>query len=391
MLEYFIYYTESNLFCFIIFAIMLTHDLLRVDRQEKQVKYDRALIAFMLYFVSDIVWAAIISGVLPRVRSSVLLINFSNYILMAAMTYMWLEYVRAAENVPHRNQRRSQFIMALPFLAATVALIVTYLIAPQSLLDDQIQLMPLYDVFQITVPIIYIIVVLFFTLRRAFHEENLLEKRRHLYLGLFPMMVVLGGLTQAILLPDTPIFCFACAVLMLIFYIQAMETQISIDPLTRLNNRGQLLRYTSLQSNLLRDNLRTFVVMIDVNDFKGINDTYGHAEGDSALVLVADALRQSIRTHSMPTFLGRYGGDEFILIVHTAAEDELDRLTDEIRDRVRAECRAQEKPYELSVGIGRDELSGDEDTFHRCLQRADHKLYLDKEYGKLHGRGTFLH
>lgn len=56
MSQYFIYYVESSIICLIIFGIMLGHNRSTVDRSEKVAKYDGALIAFMLYFVSDAIW-----------------------------------------------------------------------------------------------------------------------------------------------------------------------------------------------------------------------------------------------------------------------------------------------------------------------------------------------
>ena len=97
MSSYFIYYTEASIVCVIIFGIMLVWDLFSIDKQEKQIKYDHALIAFMLYFVSDALWAAVIAGMLPRNRFIVVTTNFLNCILMAAITYRWLIYVMAVE------------------------------------------------------------------------------------------------------------------------------------------------------------------------------------------------------------------------------------------------------------------------------------------------------
>ena len=76
MNQYFIFYAEATVVCLIFFGIILIHDLSRIDRQEKQVKFDYALISFMLYFIDDGFWAAIISGVLPKTLLSVQIINF---------------------------------------------------------------------------------------------------------------------------------------------------------------------------------------------------------------------------------------------------------------------------------------------------------------------------
>ena len=384
MSNYFIYYAEANIVCFIIFAIMLLRDVFGVDRQEKQIKYDRALIAFMLYFVCDIFWAAVIAGVLPTNRFTVLSANFGNYVLLAAITYAWLRYVMAVEQVPNRDSGRTLFVMQFPFYISTLVLIAVYLCKPALLLDEAFRLQPAYSAFQIAVPCVYIAAILVYAMRRAVVEENPLERRRHLFIGFFPLMVVAGGLLQILVLPDTPVFCFSSAILMLVFYINAMDMRISTDPLTGLNNRGQLLRYTLQGSNMHREGRQTFVVMFDINDFKAINDTYGHAEGDRALLIVADALRNVLKKHSTPMFLARYGGDDFILIVHPVDEGEIAPLIREIREQIQTACRSCGAPYVLSIGAGYSALSSGEDSFQLCQQRADQNLYLDKARHKAH-------
>ena len=388
MSGYFIYYTEANLVCVIIFGIMLLRDLFSVDRQEKQIKFDHALIAFMLYFISDALWAAIIAGMLPRNRFTVVATNFSNCIIMAAITYLWLQYVMVVEQVPHRERTINQFSVAFPFIVSTVAMIALFLINPRLLLSDALELQPAYNIFLVIVPSIYITAVIVYTSRRAFAERNPFERRKHLFVGLFPLLVIVGGVIQLLALPETPIFCFCCTILMLIFYIQSMEGQISIDPLTRLNNRGQLLHYLTQESGGHRDGRLSYVIMLDINDFKKINDTYGHAEGDRALVLVAEALRKTVNSQSAPAFLGRYGGDEFILILHPNSSDEVEPLVNAIRARIEEACRAQGTPYIVSIGIGFDALKDGEDNLQSCMQRADEKLYLDKARGKRQGYTT---
>ncbi len=125
MSQYFVYYTESNLVCFVIFVIMLVHDLVSVDRQEKQIKFDRALGAFMGYFITDSVWASIISGVIPGWLPLVLLVNFLNFILMAYLTYSWLNYVLAFEQYPKRNRPFNRFGVLFPFIVSLLALVIT--------------------------------------------------------------------------------------------------------------------------------------------------------------------------------------------------------------------------------------------------------------------------
>ena len=388
MPAYFIYYASSNVVGIIIFGIMLAHDRLSLDRQEKQLKYDRALIAFMLYFLSDAIWSGVDSGVLPVNEFTVLLTDFANFVIMTDIVYSWLRYVMAVEQVENRNNKLTRFTMSFPFAISVITLIVTYLIAPRLLIDENLKTTRMFDVFLVCVPYIYLIAIIIYVMKRALHEENPMRKRKHLYIGFFPIMVVAGGLLQMLLMPALPIFCFSGTILMLIFYIQSMDAQISTDPLTKLNNRGQLTRYVSQPSNLRMEGRATYVMMIDVNDFKMVNDTYGHAEGDGALVIISKSLVKVAQGTSMPLFLGRYGGDEFVMIVHPTSEDEIIKMADDIRNSVRERCKLEKKPYELSVGIGYDELLSEPDTIQKCTQRADSKLYLDKEYCKINGKST---
>ena len=390
MSDYFIYYTSINLVCFMIFGIMLAHDRIGIDRQEKQLKYDHALIAFMAYFLSDSVWCAVDAGLLPNNVTTVLLTSLANYIVMTAITYTWLQYVMAVEQLPNRNKAMTQFAIITPFIISLIVLTITYLISPQALIGENLKTTAAFDVFLVCVPYIYIAAVIIYTVKIAVKEENVKEKKKHLYVGLFPVMTVIGGLMQMILMPELPIFCFSATILMLIFYIQSMDGQISTDPLTKLNNRGQLERYVSQSSNLRMEGRKTYVVMMDINDFKKINDTYGHAEGDAALVIVAQSLVNVVRKHNFPLFLGRYGGDEFVLIIHTMNNEELNSVVEEIRENVEKKCREADKPYIISIGIGFDELSGGQDTIQKCMQRADGKLYQDKEKCKLNGKSTIL-
>lgn len=370
---------EANIVCILVFGILLFHNHFNIDRRERQIKFDHVLISFMLYFLADCFWAAIVEGIIPKTRFNVVVNTFSIYILMGATVYYWLEYVMSYEQVPHRNRPINRFAVLFPFLVSTLALVIHYLVAPQTLINDAQDTLPGFSLYIIVVPVIYIAAVLFYTIRKAKAEENLTAKRKHLFIGFFPLMVTLGGLVETLFFPKIPIYCFTCLILMLVFYIQSIMGQVSLDPLTGLNNRGHLMRYCSQKSNLFQEGRRTFVVMMDVNDFKGINDNYGHAEGDKALVTISESLKKVVNSRNMPSFLARYGGDEFILIAYPEREEELKRLISDIHSEIEAKDRG---PYHVSISAGYDQLIDGRDTIQNCIQRADKKLYLDKRGGK---------
>ena len=378
-----VYYIEANLVCALIFVILLLQNYFSIDRQEKQIKFDHVLIAFILYFLVDCFWALIVDKIIPKNRITVVTNVFLIYIIMALITYTWLDYVQAFEQVPNRNRPLHRFAIVFPFLISTAALILNYIIAPQTLLDENLDTLPRYSIYLVTVPYIYMAAILFYTIRKARGENNPQERRKHLFIGLFPLMVIAGGIVQMMFFPYIPIFCFTCLILMLIFYIQSVTFRISLDPLTNLNNRGQLSRYVSQPSNLHQEGRLTIVIMIDIDNFKAINDTYGHAEGDKALVIVSDSLKKVVNTHNMPSFIARYGGDEFILIIHPTAVEEAEQMIDEIRDEINIRVSGMEFP--LAVSAGYDVVPPDQNSFQNSIVRADEMLYRDKETRKNRG------
>lgn len=379
MPDYFIYYASINLVGAVFFGIMLHHDHTSIDKQEKQIKYDYALLAFLLYFISDAIWSGVDSGVFPVSTVTVMITTFSNFVLMTVITYRWLFYVMAEEQIPGRNRLIIKLALIFPLFVSVVALIVVYIVSPELLISPEYKSTRVFDAFICIIPYIYIIAVLVYTIRKSVGEKNPLEKKKHLYIGVFPIMVTVGGFLQMAFMPELPIFCFSSTILMLIFYIKSMDSRISTDPLTNLNNRGQLLRYISQEGNLFTEGRSTYIVMIDINDFKKINDTYGHSEGDSALVLLSGVITSVIRNHNMPIFLARYGGDEFILIVRPADESEMDKLISDLREGIIKKCESENKPYRMSVGIGIDKLVRSEaEAFTKSLKRADEKMYENK-------------
>ena len=386
MSEFALYYIEANIICIIVFSILLIHNHFNLDRQEKQIKYDHVLNAFILYFLADCFWAAITADLIPKTRFTVAANIFLIYILMGATIYNWLNYVMAYVQAPHRNRSINRFAVIFPFLVSTAALIVHYLIAPQTLIDESHDSTLAFSVYMLVVPDIYMVATLIYTMRKAKNEENPLERRKHIFIGVFPLVVMTGGLIETLFFPHLPIYCFTCLIFMLVFYIQAIEVRVSLDPLTNLNNRGQLMRYVSQKSNLHQEGRKTYMVMMDIDDFKAINDNYGHAEGDRALVTVATSLKKAVSRFGIPSFLGRYGGDEFTLIAHPVSKDEIDRLIRVIREEVRRECVDGGIPYLLFVSAGYDELRNDRDSIQSCIQRADEKLYEDKKGRKLRAK-----
>ncbi len=381
---YFVFYSEANAFCILIFSILLINDFFHSSRQSKQLWFSRTILVHICYFLSDIGWAAASANLLqPRYTFS-MLFNFSNYVLLSLIAYEWFMFMASAENMNIPSSWRRRLICRVPIILSVLILIFVHLVSPGFWLNEEGAPRLSYYLMMVSVPIIYILSSFILSIHNAGKTENRQDRHLYLLIGIYPLGVVLFGMLQTFAF-QAPLFCCGCTLMMLFFYIQNMQTQVSLDSLTRLNNRGQIDRYLAQLRG--REQKKTYVMMIDVDHFKEINDTYGHTEGDRALILVADSLRQAAELLTDPVFLGRYGGDEFTVLVQTEEGPEyIDQLILRIRYALREKQVINKLPYRLNISIGYELLGSGSDSPAESLVRADQKLYEDKRASGIAGK-----
>lgn len=375
--DYFVFYTEASLVCVIILTMILITDRMFHTKQEKQIWFSRAISAFILYFISDACWAAMLSGMFPKIRFFAVLFNYTNYILISLMGYGLFAFIAVSGKMSFFNSIRNRRLCFIPVVVSVLFISIAYVTNPLFWINENNELNALYFPLMFAVPSLYLIVGFIFSVAYAFRSELREEKRRYLVIGSVPFGVMAFGMIQVVAL-NAPTFCFGCTIMWLWFYIQNTKALISVDDLTHLNNRGQINRY--LEQIRYSEDSRVIILMIDIDKFKGINDRYGHAEGDRALVIVSDALRQTCDQINASVFLGRYGGDEFTIIIQNPKdEDHTERLITLLRNNLAEKQQENSLPYELDVSIGYDEVTDGNDSVYACMTRADEKLYIDKQ------------
>ena len=379
--DYFVFYTEASLVCVTILAMILITDRMFHTKQEKQIWFSRAITAFMLYFISDACWAAMLSGMFPQIRFFAVLFNYTNYILISLMGYGLFMFIAVSGKMSFINNVRNRRICFIPVIVSVMFISIAYLIKPLFWINENNGLNALYFPLMFAAPSLYLIAAFVFSVVYALRSELVEEKRRYLIIGSVPFGVMAFGMLQVIAL-NAPTFCFGCTIMWLWFYIQNTKALISVDDLTQLNNRGQINRF--LEQIRYSADSRVVIMMLDINKFKGINDRYGHAEGDHALIIVSDALRQACDRINASVFLGRYGGDEFMIIIQCSKdEDHTEQMITLVRNTLAEKQKENGLAYDLDVSIGYDELTDGDDTVYACMNRADEKLYIDKKRSSL--------
>ena len=149
------------------------------------------------------------------------------------------------------------------------------------------------------------------------------------------------------------------------------------DALTGLSNREY---FQIMVTKRLYDNTPGAIFMMDMDNFKGVNDTYGHQMGDNVLISFAEVLRESLTREDL---LCRIGGDEFIVFIHGVTEVELlAEIATSIINGFQAKLAQKGYPVTTTVSIGIAVTEDYNNTFERMYRHADKVLYLSKNKGK---------
>jgi diguanylate cyclase (GGDEF)-like protein len=155
----------------------------------------------------------------------------------------------------------------------------------------------------------------------------------------------------------------------------------AVDPITGAFNRRHLrIRLDEELQRSRRHNIPVAVLVLDIDDFKSINDSYGHLVGDLVLKDVAEILRRSVRVFDI---CARFGGDEFVIVMPGSASAGASRIAERIRERIATYAPGDRRLARLrltaSIGLA---MSFAESSAADVLERADQALYTAKHQGK---------
>ena len=229
-------------------------------------------------------------------------------------------------------------------------------------------------------------VVLGFVLVFYGYTYYMIAKLRNPSLRYFPVMeflapVVVGNIVQMkiygiSLLPISFAVAFAAITI-------ALQNEcIYIDKLTGVYNRYELDKI--LKRRHYRHNEKLIAMMLDLNDFKSINDTYSHEEGDQALITFAKALVEAIGSEGLVI---RFAGDEFIILIPVFKPVTIDDYKDRIHRKLDEYNETSGKPYKLSAAIGGRIFDPHTESTSGIVNEIDSMMYKDKsDYYREHDR-----
>ena len=204
------------------------------------------------------------------------------------------------------------------------------------------------------------------------------SKKGGLHLRFFPVYYfvipcMLGTVIQGMVYGIT-IGWTSVAIAFIFVSIQTQSLNALVDPLSGLYNR----RYMDCIISQFKQNMKYCIygIMIDVNDFKRINDVYGHSKGDDAIRAIGMILTDSIPDNGLAI---RYAGDEFIVFIRTDREEFVQKIMGQVEENVEKFNSLEEEPFRISLAMGYSRYEPSSGNVEQFLSAMDEKMYEAKK------------
>lgn len=354
---------------------------LKVSRNMGTVRQVRlfktVLVFYMIYAGSNYVWAL---GENDSIKMSVMANEILNCLALSSlslMMYHWFKYCMVTINPDRSYSKKLVALLTIPLVFSVGITVASIWTDGVYKITEFNQYMPGKQmVMKFVLDYFYIIAATAYALICAFTTKSKNRRKLCMTIGAF-IFVPIGRFILRRLLPHEPTTMALAFFVILWIFLNMQDLRIYSDALTGMNNRRRLNEYLGDRLSEIQTNGAFYIFIADVNNFKEINDEFGHISGDHALVVVANAVKKAV--NSVGGFAARYGGDEFVLVCDANKVDPeraVESINRYLEDEIKRDGRAVN--WNLTVSIGYTLVNGGDRDGAEALSRADSMMYKGK-------------
>lgn len=211
----------------------------------------------------------------------------------------------------------------------------------------------------------------------VFINRKKVDRRLFTSLFFFPIPPIIGIILQSIFY-GTSLICLGVTISALFVHMHLQAIQMNTDYLTKIYNRRKLI--FKLKDLILKAKPdKTFTgILIDIVEFKNINDSYGHQFGDLVLIKTAEILNNVIGSKN---WVYRYGGDEFFIILNSSKKEVAFKYIDKINDELTSFKDSKDNPFKIELTFGCLVYDPIEKlSVNKFLETIDQLMYCNKKY-----------
>ena len=373
-----IIHVELDVLCFLILAVIAYQITRSVSKQMNRILFRMLIYGIMFSLALDIIWVLTEGRIFPGAVTLNKVINALYLGVGVILGCIWYLYVM--ETLGYKLTRpliTGVMIPGFVFLGLNIVSIWNgwiFTVTPENVYTHG----PGFPVqnagalFMLFLSLVHIIIRLID--RKEGTPRWVVWKLLLFYIP--PVLGTLIGLPY-VGLPGT----WTCAsVSIVLMYIDDQDREILRDSLTGLNNRKTLENVFAEYTRQAGEGKQLYLFMMDLDNFKGINDTLGHSTGDRALVQTASLLTGSLA--GMKAFIARFGGDEFLVMSFFGSEEEAEEYKQKLTERFKEYNEKEQLPYQLRTSIGFSRWQQGQ-SLEELTEQADGELYREKKKKKV--------
>lgn len=368
---------EVAVFCIMILCVVLHHDMHSVSREKSWRLFFNVIVTAIAFQFFDVLWSMFDRGFIPFPPVIHYIVNCLYFVAAEAMAFYWYYYSEYIQDSRTVKGRRNIILSCIPFFILVLLITVNHKTSWIFYVDSANKYhRGNFHFLQEILSYGYVAFTGVKTLVKARNKANIVKRGEYRMLASFLLFpCIFGGLQ--LFLPSTSLVNIGITLGIVQVYLNSLENMISLDPLTRLNNRSQLFRHLSGKMKVKSERKKLYLLMMDVDYFKSINDKYGHVEGDYALVRVAETLKRVCGPRDC--FVCRYGGDEFIVVCEAESPSQIELLQKQLERELENANKNAGAAYDLSLSIGCACYNEEMRHIPDFIDQADQALYQVKK------------
>jgi diguanylate cyclase (GGDEF)-like protein len=327
---------------------------------------------FALLFFELLLNLVTANTLFPHSRTLLTFIVFTFYLLNPLPGALWILYVLNLLSSRERLRSAHHVFIWAPF-ALNALLTTASLFGGYSFYIDSQNVYHRGRFFLLMAFFCYVYLVGSFLMVLA--RRSQIRRKEFFSLAFFPLPLMIGAVIQT-LFYGLSVVWLSMTVSLLIIFLDIQDAQVFTDHLTGLSNRRRFDRHFKYLLTTGTAGSSIGGIMVDIDHFKRINDTYGHELGDRALEIVAKLLHESVRKEDL---VARLGGDEFAILMEMNDDSISDIIVERIRGNLAVFNSKGTLPFKLQISVGHgiyDQSQGQDSR--EFLKMIDDRMYEEK-------------
>lgn len=373
-----LYYIQTNVFCIILFLIMFL-DIRRKEATKDQKLYFLFILDATLFCIADMLNYVLSGNMGGAVKPLLYIINTVYFSASVLASYIWYLYVLAKLGYHKGRRHIIRYLMMIPFCLFLVISSLSPVLGWIFTITDE-------NTYQrgsaLWIHWIcawgYIVIPTVLTLIHIIKEKDKNQRKQIYPLFIFALFPVIASIVQ-IFIPSSSLIQVGMVLSSVIVYIKVQDRHVLTDTLTGLYNRSYFDRYLIEKVKLVSKDAPIFLLMMDIDDLKGVNSIMGRGRGDEILKSLAYVIQKTSQKYPK-TAIARYDNDEFAMFGYGYELEGIKEIIKNIEDGIK-EVNLNSS-YSIDVSIGY--IKGTKESFVSVDQMIDladlemHKVQNEK-------------